>query len=177
MFHKIASFFGKLFGSIPSWSQKASAAISYVAPLLNTILAFTAGPEYTGVVSNIVAQVQSDLALAAAVISEAHGAGGAPAGLSGTLQSIIDNLNGLLTAGHIKDPNLVAKVTILVNLIAGELQAVLTSIPKPAVTVTTGIAAAGLLAVPGNGTTAQVTDAPQASNANNAPDPVLNSGG
>ncbi|MFL6314789.1 MAG: hypothetical protein ACJ71W_22010 [Terriglobales bacterium] len=132
MFHKIGGFFTKLFGGVPSWTQKASAAISYAAPLLTGILALTTGPEYSEEVGNIVAETQSDLALAAALVSGAHGTGVAPAGLQSSLQSVKDNLTGLLAAGHIKNPATLTKVTAVVGLVNGELDAILQNLPKPA---------------------------------------------
>lgn len=131
MFNKIGSFFSKLFGSAPSWAQKASAAITYAAPLVKGILALTTGPEYSEEVGNIISEVQSDLALSSALVSSAHGSGSVPAGLRSALQSVNDNLDGLLAAGHIKDPATLAKVKAMVELIEGETTAILQSLPKP----------------------------------------------
>lgn len=131
MFHKIGSFFGKLFGSAPSWTQKASAAITYVGPLVTGILALTTDPEYSGEVSNIIGEVKSDLALSSALVASAHGSGTVPAGLESALQSVNNNLDGLLAAGHIKNADTLNKVKAIVGLVEGETTAILQSLPKP----------------------------------------------
>lgn len=130
MFHKIGGFFSKLFGSAPSWTIKASAAISYAAPLISGILALTTGPEYSSEVSSIMGEVKSDLALSAALVASAHGSGVAPAGLESALQSVNDNMGALLTAGHIKNPQTLAKVKAISDLVTGETTAIIQSLPK-----------------------------------------------
>jgi hypothetical protein len=132
MFKKIGSFFNKLFNNAPSWSQKASTAITLVAPLTNTLVALADGEEAAAQATSIVHEVQSDLAAASSLLSEAHGTATAPAGLSSILQGVTDNLSALLAAGHIKNPNTVTKVTAVVNTIAGEISAVIASLPKAA---------------------------------------------
>lgn len=132
MFKKIGSFFAKLFNSAPSWSQKASTAITLVAPLTNTIITLADGEEAAAQATSIVHEVQSDLAAAASLLSEAHGTATAPAGLNTILQSVTDNLGALLTAGHIKNPEKLSKVEAVVNTITGEISAVIGSLPKAA---------------------------------------------
>lgn len=132
MFKKFESFFNKLFGSVPSWSVKASTVITYVAPLTNTAIALFAGEDAAAEATKIVNQVQSDLTVAAKFASEAHGSDTAPAGLSTALQSVNDNLAELLAAGHIKNPETLSKVTAVVNTITGEISAVIGSLPKAA---------------------------------------------
>lgn len=122
-FGKIKSFFSKFFNKVPSWSQHLSAVLSFVAPLTEGILqAFdpTVAPE----AHQIIAEVQTDLAVAGAVASQSHGAT-PPETLVNTITSINTNLSELLTAGHIKDPATLAKVTGISNIITGELTAVL----------------------------------------------------
>jgi pheromone shutdown protein TraB len=132
MFKKIGSFFSKLFGSVPSWSQKASTVITLAAPLTNTIVVLAAGEEAAAQVTSAVHEVQSDMAAASAFLSEAHGTATAPAGLTAVLQSVNDNLGALLAAGHIKNPETQTKVEAVVNTITGEISAVIESLPKAA---------------------------------------------
>lgn len=132
MFKKIGNFFSKLFNSAPSWSQKASTAITLIAPLTNTLVALADGEEAAAQATSIVHEVQSDLAAAASLLSEAHGNATAPAGLTSVLQAVTDNLSSLLAAGHIKNPEKVSKVSAIVNTITGEISAVLSSLPKAA---------------------------------------------
>jgi hypothetical protein len=132
MFKKIGSFFSKLFNNSASWSQKASTAITLVAPLTNTIVALVGGEEDATKATAVVHEVQSDMAAAAALLSEAHGTATAPAGLNSILQGVTDNLGALLAAGHIKNPDTLSKVTAVVNTITGEFSAVIASLPKAA---------------------------------------------
>ena len=132
MFKKIGSFFSKLFNNAPSWSQKASTAITLVAPLTNTLVALADGEEEAAQATSIVHEVQSDLAAASSLLSEAHGTPLAPAGLKSILQAVTDNLSALLAAGHIKNPDKVTKVKVVVGTITGEISAVLSSLPTAA---------------------------------------------
>lgn len=132
MFHKIGAFFTRLFNSAPSWSQKASTAIKYVAPLTNTLVTLAAGEAEAEEYGRIVSEVQNDLALASAVLSEAHGTSVAPASLNTALEAVNTNLDSLLAAGHVKNPEKVAKIEAIVKTITGEIEAVISSLPKPA---------------------------------------------
>jgi hypothetical protein len=99
--------------------------------LVKGILALTTDPEYSGEVSNIIGEVQSDLSLSAALVSSAHASGNVPDGLESALQSVNDNLDGLLVAGHIKNPGTLTKVKAIVDLVKGETTAIMQSLPKP----------------------------------------------
>jgi hypothetical protein len=124
IFGKIESWFKKVF-STTTWEQKAKATLTVIAPLLETIVALSAGEPAAATVASIIAEVQSDLGAAAALIGQA----GSTPTLRSVLESVKSNLQSLLTAGHIKNPETQTKVTAAVNTIVGELEAVLSIVP------------------------------------------------
>lgn len=127
------SIFKKLFSHAPTWSQTASATLTLTAPLLQTILLTTAGEEDAAQVSKVIAEVQTDLALAAHLISDSNGQ--APtadtiAAINTALDAVSDNLSDLLAAIHIKNPTTKTKVETITKTIIGETQAILALVPK-----------------------------------------------
>jgi len=133
-FKGIESFFKKLFGST-NWEKTASTTLALVGPLTEEIVALSAGEPAAAEVQSIITEVQSDLALVSGVVSGATPASASPSLIStatNSLNSVKSNLSGLLAAGHIKDPAKVAQVTGLVNTIVGEVEAILSAMPKPA---------------------------------------------
>ena len=133
-FASVKSFFHKLFGSLPSWEKSASSTLAFAAPLVEEIVALSAGEPAAAEVQSIVNEVQKDMATVATVVS---GAAGAPAATSyqtatTALTSIKSNLGTLLSAGHIKNPETLTKVTGIANTLIGEVEAILSEIPAPA---------------------------------------------
>jgi hypothetical protein len=130
-FHAIAAFFEKL-GHSNSWEKSVSTTIAIAAPLTEDIVALTAGEADAAKVQSAIVEVQNDLALVKGVVDGAQ-AGTAPASLIATatasLESVKTNLGALLTAGHIKDPATLEKVTLTVNTIIGEVVAMLGAVP------------------------------------------------
>jgi hypothetical protein len=133
-FKSIGGFFSKLFSHAPSWSHTASTALTLVAPLVNTITTLAVGADVAGEVNNIIGEIKSDLAAAAALVSQSHNASDPStiATLQNVLGAINNNLSALLTAGHIKNQDTLAKVTLVVNAITGEISAILSVLPKSA---------------------------------------------
>lgn len=127
-FSKIEGWFSKVFSKAPSWQQTASATLTVAAPLLETIVTLSAGEGAGEEVGKIVAEVQSDMAAASALITSS----GPTPTLNSVLGSITGNLGALLTAGHIKDPGTLEKVTSVVNTIVGEVEAITSVLPKAA---------------------------------------------
>lgn len=130
-FHRVGSAFKKLFGS-STWEKQAASAISYVAPLLETIVGLTAGGSAQAEVTSVVTTVQTDLATVAAVIdggqsSDAHGT----QVVINALTSVKTNLSGLLSVAAIKNSDKQAAITSAVNLVVGEVDAMLGSLPAP----------------------------------------------
>jgi hypothetical protein len=130
---KVEAAFKKLFGST-KWEQTASSVVTYVAPLLETLVALTAGGPAAAIVTGIVNTVQADLATVAAVV---NGATATPpvnelAAVMQALASIQTNLPALLTAAEVKNSTNASKITAVVNTIIGEVEAIADNIPKSA---------------------------------------------
>jgi len=125
-FTKVENEFKKLFSKVPTWQQTASGAITITAPLLEELIAQTAGESTAAEVTSVINEVQTDLATVSALIKGT----GSTATLSGVLESIKTNLSGLLTAGHIKDAATLTKVTGIVNTVIAEVEAIASVVPK-----------------------------------------------
>src|SRR6266568_6526095 len=117
----------KLFGSgsLPTVAQQISSGIKYAAPILSTVLTLLAGEEVGTETTQAAHEAQVDLALLAKLANDAHGGTLDAKAVSNAIQSLKDNLAEILAALHIKNPGLVAKITIPVNLIVAELQVIL----------------------------------------------------
>jgi hypothetical protein len=134
-------FFKNLFNQAPSWSQTASTTLKLIAPLTGTIVELTAGDAGAAQATRVISEVQSDLAVASSLLAQSHGNPTAPDGLVNSLNAAKANLQGLLTAGHIKDPATVKKVEAAVNTISGEVDAIRSIIPavaRPAAAASVG---------------------------------------
>lgn len=125
LFSKIKSIFKKLFSMEPKLAQAISATITVVAPLLETILVVIGDAPVAVVVSGIVEKIQTDLAAATALVETS----GATPTLTSVLNSVITNLNTILTAADVKDPATQEKLTTIVNTLVAEIQAILVEIP------------------------------------------------
>jgi hypothetical protein len=128
-FHSVGAAFKKLFGS-STWERTAASTITYVAPLLETIVQLAAGSAAEQAVAKVIATVQSDLATVAAVVDGT--ASGTPHGTAvvvSALGSIKTNLSGLLSLAEVKNSGKVSQITTAVNLIVGEADAMLGAMP------------------------------------------------
>jgi len=99
------------------------------APLAEQIYVLvTSDPADAAESANVAAEIQSDLAAASALVAQSHNSADATTyqKLDTILGSVKNNLQTLLTAGHIKNPATLAKVTGIANLAIGELDAILT---------------------------------------------------
>jgi hypothetical protein len=115
--------------------QVASTALTLTAPWVGEIYTVATGdPGDASEVQNIVAEVQSDMAAASTLIAQSHSSPDATTyqKLANVLGSVNANLGALLAAGHIKNPETLAKVTKLSGLITGEISAIIQSLPKAA---------------------------------------------
>ena len=134
-FSKIEAAFKKVFGS-SKWEQTAETTLTLVAPLLETLLALTAGAPAATAVGVVIAKIQMGLATAAKLSSDikagtVSSANGAQQ-LSAMLAAVQADLGTLLTATQIKDQTTQAKVTAIVDSISGEVQAIIAALPTPA---------------------------------------------
>ncbi len=117
---KIEAGFKRLFGHAPTYAGIATSTITFVAPLVLGVTALV-DPAALPVVQPIVIKIQSALAAANVVIKDA----GPQATIATYLQSVTSNLGQLESAAQIKNTDQAAKLTGLVTLISGEVQALL----------------------------------------------------
>lgn len=135
MFKKIGSFFSKLFTKAPSVLQVASSTLTLTAPLVEEIYTLVSGdPADATEAGNVIAEVQSGMAAASALIAQSHNSLDASTQqkLVTVLNAVKSNLGELLTVGHIKNPDTLTKVTAITNLAVGELEAIISSLPVKA---------------------------------------------
>ncbi len=121
-FSKVKLELKKLFTHAPGWEASAAATLTYVAPLVETIVVLVdaaAAP----MVDLLIQKVQSAMAAAAVVVKEA---GPAP-----TLVTYLNAINGDLAqvaiVAGIKDPTTAQKLTTTVAAITAEVNAILSA--------------------------------------------------
>ena len=122
-FRRVQTELKKLFTHAPGWEASAAATLTYVAPLVEMIVAL-ADPEAAPVVTGLIAKVQSAMAAAAVVIKDA---GPVPT-LTTYLQAVKNDLAQIEAAVQIKDPNTAARVTTAVATITAEVNAILAEV-------------------------------------------------
>jgi hypothetical protein len=125
VFEEVETEAKRILGNSATWDKTASATLTFVAPLLETVLALTAGAPASAAASKVVSRIQTDLAIAATVIST----GEATPTLTGALNDIQTNLSGLLKVAQVSDPVTVAKVNAVTNTILAEVKAIVASLP------------------------------------------------
>jgi hypothetical protein len=110
-FGKVWAEFKKLFGKEPQVAQVVRSVITYVAPVLETVVTLAAGSAAGTIVTNVINNVQADLATVST-----------------------------LTDADVKNSAKAAEITSATNLIIGEVEAALTNLvptsttPAPAPT-------------------------------------------
>jgi len=132
-FEKIGHAFKQVFGST-TWETQAIATISYAEPIVIGILGFVdplAVPFVTGIITAIVASLNT----VKSVVQQGTVAPGSPASakVAAELDSVKANLAALLADAHIKNSEKVAQITAAVNIVDGEVDAILGQAPAPAV--------------------------------------------
>jgi hypothetical protein len=133
-FHKAVGFLKKVFTST-DWTHAAQVGITVAAPFVETVAQLAGGPAVGAEVTNIVNVVKVDFGVVATTLGQIQAAPGnvnAVALLKNTLASIKTNLQQLLQVADIKDANTKQTVTIAVNTIVGEVDAILASVPAAA---------------------------------------------
>jgi hypothetical protein len=141
-FGKVWAEFKKLFGKEPQVAQVVRSVITYVAPVLETVVTLAAGSAAGTIVTNVINNVQADLATVSTVIQQGTVAPGstAEASIIAALNSVKSNLGTLLTDADVKNSAKAAEITSATNLIIGEVEAALTNLvptsttPAPAPT-------------------------------------------
>ena len=119
----IKSIFAKIEKKEPAVATVAEQTLTSVSVVVESILDVSGQEAAASAVAGAVAIALSSLKAVTAVVSAA----GPTATVSSTLSAVVANLEGLLTAGQIKDPTTLAKVTALVNLAVTEIKNVLGS--------------------------------------------------
>lgn len=122
-FARVKAELKKLFVHAPGWEASASATLTYVAPLVETVVVLV-DPEAAPVVVALIQKIQSAMAAAAVVLKDA---GPAPT-LVTYLQAINTDLAQVQAAAGIKDPVTAAKLSATVATITGEVNAILTAV-------------------------------------------------
>lgn len=140
-FEKVGDELKKLFGST-NWEKQTQAVITYVAPVLDTILTF-ADPSIEPIVSGVIAKVQADLAAVSAAVSGAAVPAGstASAAVQAAMGSVKTNLTSLLSVAEVKNSAKVTQITAAVNTIVSEIDACLTYLPSAVSSSSSGSAA------------------------------------
>jgi hypothetical protein len=125
-FEAVGSELEKLFGSA-GFEQKVVAVISYAAPIVETIAQLAGGPAASALVTNIINAIKTDLATVSAVVQGGTVAAGTPTAttVETALKSIQTNLASLLSAADIKSSAKAGEITTYVNLLSGEVNALL----------------------------------------------------
>jgi len=129
VFEKAGAEIEKLFGGSASVEQKVQATITFVAPLVNTVVVL-ADPAIAPTVAKVISTVQADLALVSTVVQGATPAPGSSAATTATtaLNSVKTNLSELLTDSGVKNSANFSKISAAVNLIIAEVEAVLSGL-------------------------------------------------
>jgi hypothetical protein len=125
---KVESAFKKLFGEAPSWIAIAQGVLTYLGPIVVTILTIGGGAALGDEANAIIANIKSDLATAFAVASTA----GAATGLPTLLAGIQSQLPALLAALKVSNPTSLSKIESYVAIIDTELTALLGAAPVAA---------------------------------------------
>jgi hypothetical protein len=122
--------FVKWFKAAPAWEQKAQSMVAYVGPFVVAIVGI-ADPAAAPAVGNVMKMVQGDLATISAVTHSATTSSGSSAAMTvrTAMDSIKNNLAGLLAMAEIKNSAKAGQITSVVTLITAEMDAVVPSIP------------------------------------------------
>ncbi len=133
-FEHIGAWFKKHLGSAASFEHTASTALKIAEPLINTLLALTAGEPIAAKVQSVANQVIQDLNNTSAILNGAAAPGGMT--ITSLLTGVQSNLGTLLADADIKNSTKVEQITGIVNTLLGEVSAVLSAVapatPAPA---------------------------------------------
>jgi hypothetical protein len=126
-FTKVEAEFKELFTKAPTWEATAATTLKYVAPLVETLLAFV-DPAAAVIVDPLITKLQGAMATASVLL---RAAGPTPT-LQSSLTAITTNLAAIEAAAQIKDPATQAKFTAAVTTIGAEISAIISSVPATA---------------------------------------------
>lgn len=125
---KVEAAFKKLFGEAPSWIAIAQGVLTYLGPIVVTILTVGGGSALGDEANTIIASIKADLATALATVSTADAATSMP----GLLTDIQLQLPTLLAAVKVSNPSTVSQIENYTNIIDTEITALLNAMPAAA---------------------------------------------
>jgi len=124
-FDKLYNLFVTFFKKEPAWATVAETDLAYVAGTINTLVTKIYGSTVDVVVSAVITNIQRDLVLATRYIQALDFS----QNLTDVLNSLLSNLQGLLTLSGIKSSALVNEITVVVSGIVTEIETILTAKP------------------------------------------------
>lgn len=122
-FARVKAELHKLFTHIPGWEASAAATLTYLAPMVETVLTL-ADPAAAPVVTALIEKVQSAMAASAVVIKDA---GPTPTLLT-YLSAINADIAQIESAAGVKDSATAAKLTAITGTITGEINAIIAEV-------------------------------------------------
>jgi len=130
-FHKALSWLAKVFTNT-DWTHAAQVGITVASPLIETLAQLIGGAQVGGEVTNIMNTIKTDFGVVTVTLGQIQ-AGSTNVNtvtlLKNTLAAIKTNLQQLLQVADVKNADTKQTVTLTVNTICGEIDAVLSSIP------------------------------------------------
>jgi hypothetical protein len=125
---KVEAAFKKLFGDAPSWIAIAQGVLTYLGPVVVTILTIGGGSALGNEANEIIGTIKTDLATALATVTTVNAANSLP----NLLADIQTQLPALLAAVKVSNPSVVASIENYTNIIDTEITALLTALPAAA---------------------------------------------
>lgn len=119
--------FKKLFGDAPEWIGIAQGVLTYLGPIVVTILTVGGGAALGNEANEIIGNIKIDLATALATVSTANAATSLPNLLTG----VQAQLPALLAAVKVSNPAVVSDVEKNTSIIGTELTALINAIQTP----------------------------------------------
>jgi hypothetical protein len=125
---KVEAAFKKLFGDAPTWISIAQGVLTYLGPIVVTILTVGGGSALGDEANEIIGNIKADLATALATVNAAN----ASKSLPGLLVGIQSQLPALLAAVKVSNPSTAGQIENWTNVIDTEISALLNAIPVAA---------------------------------------------
>lgn len=123
---KIESMFKKVLSNAPTWTRIAQTTLTFLGPLLETVVTAEAGPIAGAALTAALTKIQNDLTAANALVSAV--------GPSPTLATFLSGLQSDLATLE-KDFNITNPASIsTINLIVSELEGLISSMPSSTAT-------------------------------------------
>jgi hypothetical protein len=118
----------KLWGAAPKFETVALTTLTFVGPVLETVISLEGGPIAGNAATAIINKAETDLTAASSLVT----AIGPTLSVKNLILGVQTSLSSLLTASQVKNPTSVADVTLIVK----ELAALVAAFPPtPAVAI------------------------------------------